>query len=103
MPERAPLTLSDLRVPDQAKMASVVAALSEKGRADFLRELYEALAESAATNDHAPVQFVVNAWWVSRTFAMHPRWEAAYEAAGKSLETDHGYDAAELSEFFAPA
>jgi hypothetical protein len=84
-------------------MASVMAALSDQGRADFLRELYGAIEDSAAANDSAPVQFVVNAWWVSGKFITHPRFDAAVEAAGKSLDTDQKYDTAALEAFLTPA
>ena len=103
MVKHNPLPLSELRVPAQDKMATVMKALSDKGRADFLSELYEAIAESAARDDHAPVQYVLDAWWVSGKFVLHPQFDAAYEAAGNSLATDPRHDAASLTELLTPA
>jgi hypothetical protein len=103
MAKRDPLALDKLDIPAQDKMESVMEALTDQGRADFLSELYEALAESAATNDHAPVQFVVDAWWVSRTFVRHPQFEAAVEAAQKSMEADERYDRAGIAAILSPA
>lgn len=101
MPTPAPLPLNKLRVPDSAKMASIMSALTDAGRADFLSELYGAIEDAAAMNDSAPVQFVVNAWWVSGKFISHPGFDAAFRAESKSLETDTRYDRAGLAEFFA--
>ena len=103
MPTPAPLSLSELRVPDSHKMASVMDALTDAGRADFLSELYGAIEDAAASNSSAPVQFVVNAWWVSGKFIAHPQFDAAVEAAGKALHTDERYDAAGLEALLTPA
>ncbi len=82
MPQRKVITTpSDLRIPDRTKMAEVMGALTDDGLREFVDELMGALGHAEETNDLSSVQYVVDAWWVSRLFCTHPNFERALEAA----------------------
>lgn len=93
----------DLHIPSRDKMKVVMDALTDDGRAQFLSELYAALDEATEQNDLATVQFTINAWWVSRMFALHPQFQEAVEAAARSLETDELLTAEGVAEYIGVA
>lgn len=78
-------------------MQEVYDALTEHGRTEFFREFYEAVSKAKESGDFAEVQYVINAWWVSRRFAMHPRFEGALEASEAAID-EEGYAAQEIGE-----
>lgn len=70
---------SDLDIPE--KMDDVLKALTDQGRSEFMHELVDALAQAKVADDLAPVQHVVNAWYVSRQFLTHPEIDPALDKA----------------------
>ncbi len=69
----------DLRIPD--RMDEVMASLNDAGAREFIDEMTKALSEAQDANDLTPVQYVVNAWWVSSLFCTHDGIEKALDAA----------------------
>lgn len=103
MAKKDALALGKLQIPESHKMDAVMNALTDDGRAEYLRELYAAIEKSTETGDHAPVQFVVDAWWVSSMFAHHPKFEEAIDAALATVETGERHDADSLRNLLATA
>lgn len=82
----------DLDIPE--KMQEVMADLNREGQSQFTAELLHALKDAERTNDLGPVQYVVNAWYVSRRFLTHPEIETAIEVS-LDLEGSHIYHTSE--------
>lgn len=70
---------SDLDIP--SRMKEVLDGLTDDGRRLFAEEFVAALAESQESNDLSPMQYVVNAWWVSSLFLGLDGIDRAFEAA----------------------
>lgn len=74
----------DLDLPEM--MDEVLGALEADGQGEFIKEMTDALIQAKEENNFAPVELVVNTWWVSRIFMTHPRIEEAIEAAANLPE-----------------
>lgn len=92
----------DLRIPSK-KRDEVLESLTDEGRQRFLEELIEALAAAEVFDDLSQVQYVVNAWWVSRLFFTHPEIDAALSAADQWSDDEPLYTAQEIGELLGVA
>lgn len=103
MAKKDALALGNLQIPESHKMDVVMNALTDEGRAEYLRELYAAIEKATEAGDYAPVQYVVDAWWVSSMFAQHPKFEEAIDAALAAVDTAERHDADSLRHLLATA
>lgn len=91
----------DLRIP--TKREEILESLTEEGRLEFLQELMAALAAAEESDDLSQVQYVVNAWWVSRLFFTHPDFPAALAATEELGEDEPLYTAKQIGELLGVA